>query len=78
VGKSAQVNKQFIDSDRLKYGENSNTCILTCSGKIIFRFDNWCNYFCLSSSISQYFREKHNCQRDVEFFRSSVSKNVLL
>lgn len=26
------VNKQFIDNDRIKYGENSNTCIITCSG----------------------------------------------
>jgi len=32
VDKSAMVNKQFIDNDRLKYGENSNTCIITCSG----------------------------------------------
>lgn len=32
VDKSAMVNKQFIDVDRLKYGENSNTCIITCSG----------------------------------------------
>lgn len=32
VDKSAMVNKQFIDNDRLKYGENSNTCIFTCSG----------------------------------------------
>ncbi len=32
VGKSAMVNKQFIDNERLKYGENSNTCILTVSG----------------------------------------------
>lgn len=30
--KSTTVNKQFVDSDRLKYGENSNTCIVTCSG----------------------------------------------
>lgn len=32
VDKSSLVNKQFIDSDRLKYGENSNTCIMTVSG----------------------------------------------
>lgn len=32
VSKSAQVNKQFIDNERLKYGENSNTCIITVSG----------------------------------------------
>lgn len=32
VDKSSMVNKQFIDNDRLKYGENSNTCIATCSG----------------------------------------------
>ena len=32
VIKSAQVNKQFIENDRLKYGENSNTCIITVSG----------------------------------------------
>jgi len=32
VDKSSLVNKQFIDNDRLKYGENSNTCILTVSG----------------------------------------------
>ena len=32
IGKSSIANKQFIDNDRLKYGENSNTCIITCSG----------------------------------------------
>ena len=32
VDKSSMVNKQFIDNERLKYGENSNTCIATCSG----------------------------------------------
>jgi PAS domain S-box-containing protein len=32
VDKSSMVNKQFIDNDRLKYGENSSTCIVTCSG----------------------------------------------
>lgn len=32
VKKSAQVNKQFVDNERLKYGENSNTCLITCSG----------------------------------------------
>ena len=26
------MNKQFIDNDKLKYGENSNTCIITTSG----------------------------------------------
>lgn len=26
------MNKQFIDNERIKYGENSNTCIITCSG----------------------------------------------
>lgn len=34
VEKSAAVNKQFIDNDHLKYGENSNTCILTVSGNL--------------------------------------------
>ncbi|KAL4478284.1 hypothetical protein ABPG72_016596 [Tetrahymena utriculariae] len=29
---SQSVNKQFVDQDRLKYGENSNTAILTVSG----------------------------------------------
>ncbi len=28
------VNRQFIDNDRLKYGENSNTCIITLSGNL--------------------------------------------
>lgn len=32
VVKSSVVNKQFIENDRLKYGENSNTCIITVSG----------------------------------------------
>ena len=32
IGKSAVINKQFLDNDRQKYGENSNTCIVTCSG----------------------------------------------
>ena len=32
VAKSAAMNKQFADNDRVKYGENSNTCILTVSG----------------------------------------------
>jgi len=32
VIKSSVVNKQFIENDRLKYGENSNTCIVTVSG----------------------------------------------
>jgi len=32
VIKSSVVNKQFIENDRLKYGENSNTCIITVSG----------------------------------------------
>jgi len=32
IGKSSIANKQFIDNERLKYGENSNTCILTCAG----------------------------------------------
>lgn len=26
------MNKFLIDDDKRKYGENSNTCILTCSG----------------------------------------------
>jgi ABC-type transport system involved in cytochrome c biogenesis permease subunit len=34
VDKSSAVNKQFIDNDHLKYGENSNTCILTVSGNL--------------------------------------------
>lgn len=29
---SQSINKQFVDQDRLKYGENSNTAILTVSG----------------------------------------------
>jgi PAS domain S-box-containing protein len=32
IEKSSVVNKQFIDNERIKYGENSNTCIITCSG----------------------------------------------
>ncbi len=32
IGKSTVMNKQFIDNDRQKYGENSNTCIITVSG----------------------------------------------
>ncbi len=32
IGKSTVMNKQFIDNDRQKYGENSNTCIVTVSG----------------------------------------------
>ena len=28
------ANKQFLDNDRLKYGENSNTCIILCSGNL--------------------------------------------
>jgi len=34
VDKSSAVNKQFIDNDHLKYGENSSTCILTISGNL--------------------------------------------
>lgn len=34
VVKSSAVNKQFIDSERLKYGENSKTCIMTVSGNL--------------------------------------------
>jgi PAS domain S-box-containing protein len=34
VIKSSVVNKQFIENDRLKYGENSNTCIITVSGNL--------------------------------------------
>ena len=34
VDKSSAVNKQFIDNDHLKYGENSSTCILTVSGNL--------------------------------------------
>ena len=34
VDKSAAVNKQFVDNDHLKYGENSNTCIFTVSGNL--------------------------------------------
>ena len=30
--KSTFINKQFVDKDRQKYGENSNTCIVTISG----------------------------------------------
>lgn len=30
--KTQLINKQFLDNDRQKYGENSNTCIITCSG----------------------------------------------
>lgn len=32
VERSASINKQFVDNDRLKYGENSNTCIITVNG----------------------------------------------
>ena len=32
VSKANMVNKTLVDQDRLKYGENSNTCILTVSG----------------------------------------------
>jgi PAS domain S-box-containing protein len=32
--RTAVVNKQFLDNDRLKYGENSNTCIITISGAL--------------------------------------------
>ena len=32
IDKSSMVNKQLVENDRLKYGENSNTCIITCSG----------------------------------------------
>eukprot|EP00331_Platyophrya_macrostoma_P019490 CAMPEP_0176470080 /NCGR_PEP_ID=MMETSP0127-20121128/40245_1 /TAXON_ID=938130 /ORGANISM="Platyophrya macrostoma, Strain WH" /LENGTH=784 /DNA_ID=CAMNT_0017864311 /DNA_START=1009 /DNA_END=3359 /DNA_ORIENTATION=- len=32
VDKNAMMSKQFVDNDRLKYGENSNTCIITVSG----------------------------------------------
>ena len=31
VKKAQASNKQFADSDRVKYGENSNTCIITVS-----------------------------------------------
>ncbi|KAL4459259.1 hypothetical protein ABPG73_001296 [Tetrahymena malaccensis] len=34
VSKSNQANKQFVDSDKIKYGENSNTCIITVSGNL--------------------------------------------
>lgn len=32
VAKSTVVNKQFADNDKQKYGENTNTCIVTISG----------------------------------------------
>ncbi|KAM3130308.1 hypothetical protein pb186bvf_017604 [Paramecium bursaria] len=32
ISKSTAQNKLGLDQDRLKYGENSNTCIITCSG----------------------------------------------
>lgn len=32
IEKTSLANKQFIDNERLKYGENSTTCIVTCSG----------------------------------------------
>ena len=32
IEKSSAVNKQFVEIDRQKYGDNSNTCIITCSG----------------------------------------------
>ena len=32
MAKTSIQNKQFVDIDRLKYGENSNTCIISCSG----------------------------------------------
>ena len=34
IDKSSMVNKQLVHSDVVKYGENSNTCIITCSGNL--------------------------------------------
>ncbi|EAR83935.1 PAS domain S-box protein (macronuclear) [Tetrahymena thermophila SB210] len=34
VSKSNQANKQFVDTEKIKYGENSNTCIITVSGNL--------------------------------------------
>mgnify|MGYP000952821047 CR=1 FL=1 len=34
VQKNSSVNRQFVDNERLKYGENSNTCIVTLSAHI--------------------------------------------
>lgn len=34
MSKSNQANKQFVDSDKIKYVENSNTCIITVSGNL--------------------------------------------
>jgi hypothetical protein len=35
IVKSAEANKMALDVDKTKYGENSNTCIITCSGSCI-------------------------------------------
>ena len=32
VSKSSQANKHFVENERTKYGENSNTCVIACSG----------------------------------------------
>ena len=32
IDKSSAVNRQFVDDDKLKYGDNSNPCIITVSG----------------------------------------------
>lgn len=34
IEKNSKINKQFVDEERLKYGENATTCIITCSGNI--------------------------------------------
>ena len=34
IGKSSMVSKQFTEDKKTKYGENSNTCIVTVSGNL--------------------------------------------
>ena len=46
MSNTANLNKQFVDSERLKYGENSNTCIVTCSG-------NYNNVGCVTNSNNE-------------------------
>ena len=58
VDKSSNVNKQFIDIDRLKYGENSNTCIVTVS----------CNFSTMGNVISA----NNEITRIFEFSKSEI------
>src|SRR5689334_21246408 len=32
--KSVSVDRNFMDNERMKYSENSKTCIITCSGNL--------------------------------------------